>query len=59
MLSGTNGPARKIVVLNAALAILAGGRAGTVREGAAVAEECIDTGAAARKLQALIELSHG
>ena len=58
VLSGQDGPARKIVLLNAALAIVAGGRAETLREGVAVAEECIDSGAAAKKLQALIEMTH-
>jgi anthranilate phosphoribosyltransferase len=59
VLSGRSGPARKIVLLNAALAIVAGGRADTIGEGVFIAEECIDTGDAARKLQALIELTHG
>ena len=58
VLSGQDGPARKIVLLNAALAIVAGGRAETLRGGVAIAEECIDTGAAAKRLQALIEMTH-
>lgn len=58
ILGGTDGPRRRIVVLNAALAIVAGDKAGTLRGGIAVAEACIDSGAARKKLQALIERSH-
>jgi anthranilate phosphoribosyltransferase len=58
ILGGEEGPRRRIVILNAALAIVAGGKAGTLREGIAVAEACIDSGAARKKLQALIEMSH-
>ncbi len=58
VLAGEPGPCRDVVVLNAAFAIVAGGKAGTVQEGAAVARECIDGGAAVKKLQALIEMSH-
>jgi anthranilate phosphoribosyltransferase len=57
-LSGETGARREIVVLNAALAIVAGGKAEGIREGIAVAEACIDSGAALKKLQALIEHSH-
>ena len=57
-LSGKNGACRKIVLLNAALAIVAGEKAKTVREGIALAKECIDSGAAIKKLQALIEMSN-
>jgi len=58
VLAGEPGPCRDVVVLNAAFAIVAGGKSGTVQEGAAVARECIDGGAAVKKLQALIEMSH-
>ncbi len=57
VLSGDDGARRKVVVLNAALAIVAGGKAQTIAEGIRVAEECIDSGAAIKKLQALIEMS--
>jgi anthranilate phosphoribosyltransferase len=57
VLSGDDGARRKVVVLNAALAIVAGGKAPTIAEGIRVAEECIDSGAAIKKLQALIEMS--
>jgi anthranilate phosphoribosyltransferase len=58
VLMGKDGTCRKIVLLNAALAIMAGGKAKNIREGIAKAEECIDNGAAIKKLQALIELSN-
>jgi anthranilate phosphoribosyltransferase len=58
ILTGGPGARRGIVVLNAALAVVAGGKAGTIREGIAVAEACIDSGAALKKLQGLIEHSH-
>jgi anthranilate phosphoribosyltransferase len=58
VLSGKDGARRKIVLLNAALAIMAGEKASSIKEGIAVAEECIDSGAAIKKLQALIELSN-
>ena len=53
------GAPRKIVVLNAALAIVAGEKAGTLREGIAVAEGCIDAGAALKKLETLIVMTKG
>jgi anthranilate phosphoribosyltransferase len=58
ILSGNNGARRKIVLLNAALAMVAGGKADTIREGIRVAEDCIDSGAAMKKLRSLIELTH-
>jgi anthranilate phosphoribosyltransferase len=58
VLTGENGACRKIVILNAALAIVAGEKAGNIREGLSIAEGCIDSGAAIKKLQALIELSN-
>ncbi len=58
VLTGKDGARRKIVLLNAALAIVAGEKAGDIREGVAIAEECIDNGAAIKKLQTLIELSN-
>jgi anthranilate phosphoribosyltransferase len=58
ILTGKPGARRRIVVLNAALAIVAGGKAETLPRGIAAAEACIDSGAARRKLQQLIEKSH-
>lgn len=58
VLMGNDGACRKIVLLNAALAIIAGQKAKDIREGITVAEQCIDRGDALKKLQALIELSN-
>ena len=58
VLSGKDGARRKIVLLNAALAIMAGEKAVNIKEGITIAEECIESGAAIKKLQALIELSN-
>ncbi len=59
VLSGSRqGACRQIVLLNAALAIMAGGKAETVGEGLAAAAELIDSGAALKKLRALIERSN-
>jgi anthranilate phosphoribosyltransferase len=58
ILGSEPGPRRRIVVLNAGLAIVAGGKAQTLGEGIALAEACIDSGAARKKLQELIEHSH-
>jgi len=58
VLMGKDGACRKIVLLNAALAIMAGEKAQNIPEGIAKAEECIDNGEAIKKLQALIELSN-
>jgi anthranilate phosphoribosyltransferase len=57
ILNGETGARREIVVLNAAFAIVAGGKAEGIREGIAIAEACIDSGAARKKLQELIEHS--
>jgi len=58
ILTGKDGACRKIVLLNAALALMAGEKAGDIREGVALAEEYIDNGAAIKKLEALIEISN-
>lgn len=58
VLSGKNGACRNIVLLNAALAIIAGEKAGDIKEGIKVAADCIDSGAAVKRLQALIEMSN-
>ena len=58
VLKGAEGPARDIVLLNAAAAIVAGGKASDLREGVQVAAEAIDSGRAMAKLEALIEASN-
>lgn len=52
------GAHRQIVVLNAALAIVAGGKADTLSGGIAAANECIDSGAALGKLHELRDRSN-
>jgi anthranilate phosphoribosyltransferase len=59
ILAGKDGPRRKVVALNAGLAIVAGGKEETVREGIRVAENCLDSGAARKKLEALIDITRG
>jgi anthranilate phosphoribosyltransferase len=58
VLTGVAGACRDIVLLNAALAIMAGEMAKTIKDGIEIARECVDSGAAIKKLQALIELSN-
>jgi anthranilate phosphoribosyltransferase len=53
ILDGKHGPARDIVVLNAAAAVAAASLADTIEAGVAVAAESIDSGAAAEKLRKL------
>lgn len=58
VLRGVGGPRRDIVVLNSAAAITAGGRCRTIRDGCALAEEAIDSGAALERLRRLVEVSN-
>lgn len=57
VLDGEPGPKRDIVLMNAAAALVAGGRARDLKEGVALAARSIDSGAARAKLDALIALS--
>ena len=54
ILAGKKGPKRDIVVLNAAVALVAAGRATTPADGAQKAAEAIDSGAARKKLDQLV-----
>ena len=58
VLEREKGPARDIVVVNAAAAIAAGGRARDLAEGVAMAKESVDAGAAAGALVKLVEISN-
>jgi anthranilate phosphoribosyltransferase len=58
ILGGSTGPRRDIVVLNAAVALHAGERATSVREGVEMAADSIDSGRAAASLARLVEASH-
>jgi len=55
--AGERGGARDAVLLNAAGAIAAGGRAADLREGIELAREALDSGAAAARLDELVEFS--
>ncbi len=57
ILSGEAGPRRDVVLLNAAAAFLAAGKAADAAEGVALARESIDSGRALATLEALSELS--
>ena len=57
VLAGKKGAPRHIVVLNAAATLVLGKIARNLREGIARAEDAIDSGAAARSLQELVEFT--
>jgi anthranilate phosphoribosyltransferase len=59
VLQGEPGPRRDFVCINAAAALVAAGRASDFKQGARVAAEAIDSGAALGKLNALIAFSQG
>lgn len=59
VLNGDKGPCRDIVTLNAAAAIYLGGKASNLKEGVAKAREAIDSGAAQKTLEKLIEVTNG
>ena len=52
LLSGVGGPYREIVLLNAAAALIVGGKAKSLTEGVALASNAIDSGGAAATLDA-------
>ena len=56
ILAGERGAPREIVLINAALALMAAGRAASFLEGAQLAAESIDSGAARQKLEQLREI---
>jgi anthranilate synthase/phosphoribosyltransferase len=56
VLSGKPGPAREAVLVNAAFAIVAAGKAEEVREGASLAARSIDSGAAMNRLREFLEV---
>ncbi len=57
ILGGGDGPKRDIVLMNAAAALVVGGRARDLKEGVSLAGHSIDSGAAQQKLEALIAFS--
>jgi len=56
VLSGVPGPARQAVLLNAAFAVVAGGKADDIRNGVQVAKRSIDSGAARERLHAFLAI---
>ncbi|MFH1260099.1 MAG: anthranilate phosphoribosyltransferase [Elusimicrobiota bacterium] len=58
LLKGEKGPKRDIVVLNAAAALIAAGKAKDFPEGLVLAGKSIDSGAALKKLELLEELTN-
>jgi anthranilate phosphoribosyltransferase len=57
ILDGEAGPKRDIVLMNSAAALVAGAKARDFEEGVSLAAHAIDSGAALRKLEALVGLS--
>jgi anthranilate phosphoribosyltransferase len=57
ILGGEPGPRRDIVLMNAAAALVAGGKARDLKDGVGVAAQSIDSGKARGKLDALVALS--
>ena len=57
VLNGDVGPARDVVLANAAAALVVGQRASELKVGVAMAAESIDTGAARQKLESLIQFT--
>ena len=57
VLSGEGGPARDVVLLNAAAAFVAAGRSDSLAAGVELAARSIDSGDAQAKLDAVVELS--
>ncbi len=57
ILSGKTGPRRDAVLVNAALAVMAAGKAGDLREAVNIAANSIDSGAAMSKLKDLMEFT--
>ena len=57
ILDGEASPKRDIVLMNSAAALVAGARARDFKEGVGLAAHAIDSGAALRKLEALVGLS--
>jgi len=57
VLSGETGPARNVVLLNASAALVAAGRARDLKDGVEAAAGAVDSGAAAEKLDALVQFT--
>jgi anthranilate phosphoribosyltransferase len=58
VLDGESGPFRDIVLLNTAAALVVAGKADSLKDGAAMAADAIDSGAARGRLRQLVEISN-
>ncbi len=58
VLDGTPSPYRDIALLNAAAALIVAGRTSTLKEGIAIGQKSVDSGAAAARLKRLILVSN-
>jgi anthranilate phosphoribosyltransferase len=58
LLGGEHGPFRDIVVFNSAAALVVAGKAADLKEGATLATEAIDSGAALERLHKLVSVSN-
>ncbi len=58
VLDGKPSPFRDVALLNAAAALIVAGRAKTLKEGVAIGNEALDSGAAAARLKQLIAVSN-
>lgn len=59
VLANEPGPSRDIVILNAAAALYVSGVAGSLWDGVALARDTLESGAARRKLDQLVEFTRG
>jgi anthranilate phosphoribosyltransferase len=59
LLGGAQGPLRDVVLLNSGAALVIAGRADSLREGAELAAQSIDSGAARAVLDKLVAMSNG
>jgi len=57
ILNGENGPKRNVILLNTAAALMAAGKAKDLKEGIELAENSIDSGAAAEKMAGLAKFT--
>ncbi len=57
VMKGERSPARDIIVMNGGAAVYVSGRAPTLKEGAKMAEEAIDSGKALQVLQRMVEMN--
>ncbi len=56
--SGSHGPKREVVLMNASLALMVADKAASFKEGVRMAAESIDSGAALKKLEELIKITN-